>query len=336
MVRYRNFRTLTTPSPAQFMCLATDPAGEIVAAGAMEPFDVYVWSLQTGKLLDVLSGHEGPVSSVSFSSSLGMLASGSWDKTVKLWDVFAGNAAPESLSHGADVLAVRFRPDGKQLVSSTLDGQLHFWDAKAGREMKTIDGRRDIRGGRKSTDVRTAKSSAAGKCFTSMCYTADGECVIAGGRSKFVCIYSVESGLLLRKYQLSHNRSLEGVLDKLNTRGIKDGEVLATLDLSGSEDERDRLPDESLPGTRRGDLSSRKARPEIRSKCVEFSPSGEAWAAATTEGMMVFGSASEEVFDPFDLDEDVTPAAVASAMRGGRYARALLMALHLSDDEFIM
>jgi hypothetical protein len=32
-----------------------------VCAGAMEPFDIYVWSLQTGKVLDVLSGHEGPV-----------------------------------------------------------------------------------------------------------------------------------------------------------------------------------------------------------------------------------------------------------------------------------
>ena len=29
LVRYRNFRTLTTPSPVQFSCLATDPSGEV-------------------------------------------------------------------------------------------------------------------------------------------------------------------------------------------------------------------------------------------------------------------------------------------------------------------
>ena len=28
--------------------------------------------------------------------------------------------------------------------------------------------------------------------FTSLCYTADGKCILAGGRSKFVCIYHVE------------------------------------------------------------------------------------------------------------------------------------------------
>jgi hypothetical protein len=33
--------------------------GEVVCAGAMDPFLVYVWSLQTGKLLDTLAGHEG-------------------------------------------------------------------------------------------------------------------------------------------------------------------------------------------------------------------------------------------------------------------------------------
>lgn len=30
------------------------------------------------------------------------------------------------------------------------------------------------------------------RCFTSLCYTADGTCVLAGGKSKFVCIYNIE------------------------------------------------------------------------------------------------------------------------------------------------
>ena len=49
---------------------------------------MYVWSLQTGRLLDVLAGHEAPLSELSFSPSEGVLASASWDGTVKLWDVF--------------------------------------------------------------------------------------------------------------------------------------------------------------------------------------------------------------------------------------------------------
>lgn len=49
---------------------------------------MYVWSLQTGRLLDVLAGHEAPLSELSFSPSQGVLASASWDGTVKLWDVY--------------------------------------------------------------------------------------------------------------------------------------------------------------------------------------------------------------------------------------------------------
>lgn len=75
LVRYRNFRTMTTPQPAQLVSLAVDPAGEVVCAGSVEPFEIYVWSLQTGKLLDVLTGHEGPLSGLSFASSQSLLAS---------------------------------------------------------------------------------------------------------------------------------------------------------------------------------------------------------------------------------------------------------------------
>lgn len=43
----------------QLTSLAVEATGSVVCAGAMDPFDIYVWSLQTGALLDVLSGHEG-------------------------------------------------------------------------------------------------------------------------------------------------------------------------------------------------------------------------------------------------------------------------------------
>lgn len=43
----------------QLTSLAVEATGSVVCAGSMDPFDIYVWSLQTGALLDVLSGHEG-------------------------------------------------------------------------------------------------------------------------------------------------------------------------------------------------------------------------------------------------------------------------------------
>lgn len=51
--RYRNFRTFTSPRPVQFSCLTVDPSGEIVCAGGLDVFEIFVWSMQTGRLLDV-------------------------------------------------------------------------------------------------------------------------------------------------------------------------------------------------------------------------------------------------------------------------------------------
>ena len=69
LIRYKNFRTLTTPQPVQLVSLTVDPSGEVVCAGSLEPFEIYVWSLQTGKLLDVLAGHGGPVTSLDYSAT---------------------------------------------------------------------------------------------------------------------------------------------------------------------------------------------------------------------------------------------------------------------------
>jgi periodic tryptophan protein 2 len=64
--------------------------------------------------------------------------------------------------------------------------------------------------------------------------------MLAGGLSKYVCIYAIPPRLLLRKFQLTHNRSLEGVLDKLNSNNLGPGGVLGQVDVSDSDDERDK------------------------------------------------------------------------------------------------
>jgi len=49
------------------------------------------------------------------------------------------------------------------------------------------------------------------RAFTSLCYTADGSCILAGGQSKNVCIYSVHEALLLKKFEITQNRSFDAV-----------------------------------------------------------------------------------------------------------------------------
>ena len=61
-------------------------------------------------MLQVLSGHEGPVTSLAFPPQAPVLASGSWDHTIKLWDVYKSAAATETIETPSDTLALAFRP----------------------------------------------------------------------------------------------------------------------------------------------------------------------------------------------------------------------------------
>ena len=61
---------------------------QVVCAGTLDTFQIYVWAVKTGRLLEVLAAHEGPIAQLSFSPTQSLLASCSWDHTVRTWDVF--------------------------------------------------------------------------------------------------------------------------------------------------------------------------------------------------------------------------------------------------------
>ncbi|KAL1809690.1 hypothetical protein ACET3Z_026680 [Daucus carota] len=336
LFRYRNFRTFTTPSSKQFVSLASDQSGEVICAGTLDSFEIFVWSMKTGRLLDVLSGHEGPVHGLTFSPTNAILASSSWDKSIRLWDVFQGKGVVETFSHTHDVLTVVYRPDGKQLACSTLDGQIYFWDPIDGLLMCTIEGRRDIAGGRLMTDRTSAANSTSGKCFTSLCYSADGNYILAGGKSKYICMYDVADQVLLRRFQITHNLSLDGVLDFLNSKNMTDAGPLNLIDDDNSDTE------EGVDNQTRGNASynlpgalPNKGRPVIQTKCLRIAPTGRSWAAATTEGVLVYSIDNSFIFDPTDLDIDVTPEAVDTALSEDHFDRALILSLRLNEDALI-
>lgn len=64
-------------------------------------------------------------------------------------------------------------------------------------------------------------------------------------------------------------------------------------------------------------------------------PAGQSWAAATTEGLLVYSLRKGALFDPTDLTEDLTPAAFHTALANRAYARALLIALRLGDTDLL-
>ncbi|KAI9844594.1 MAG: hypothetical protein M1838_002103 [Thelocarpon superellum] len=330
LVRYRNFRTFTAPSRLSFSSLAVDPSGEVVCAGSLDSFDIHIWSVQTGQLLDQLAGHEGPVSSLSFAQDGGAVVSGSWDHTVRIWSIFGRSQTSEPLQLQADVLCVAYRPDSKQIAVSTLDGQLTFWSVSEAAQVGGIEGRRDASGGRKISDRRTAANVAGNKSFNAVRYSADGTCVLAGGNSKYICLYDVQSGSLLKKFTVSINLSMDGTQEFLNSALLTEAGPRGLLDEQGEASDLEDRIDRTLPGAQRGDASVRTHRPEVRVTSVAFSPTGLDFCAASTEGLLVYSLDAALAFEPIDLDVEITPASTLKALAQQHYLSALLMAFRLN------
>ena len=166
-------------------------------------------------------------------------------------------------------------------------------------------------------------------------------------------IYETSQRLLLKKFQISHNRSRDGALDRLNSKELTNaaGVAMRTMHLEdaiagnsaagGGDCASSTSSQEVLPGAtrtvdgRRADGQAAASR-EISVSCVQFSGSGREWATATTDGLLMFALSDDLLFSPVGLEgEEITPADVHHALFHRRdYARGLLMALQLGDFGF--
>ncbi len=88
----------------------------------------------------ILRGHVGTVRSVSFSPDGKTIASGSDDKTVKIWDAATGTILRSLRGHSGTVTSVFFSPDGKTLISSGKDKTVRVWDAATGEAIQRSPG----------------------------------------------------------------------------------------------------------------------------------------------------------------------------------------------------
>lgn len=60
---------------------------------------------------------------------------------------------------------------------------------------------------------------------------------------------------------------------------------------------------------------------------------GRAFAATTTEGLLVYSLDNNLMFDPFDLDIDVTPENIKKTLKEENFSQAIMMALRLNETK---
>ena len=294
-----------------------------------------MWSIRTGDLLDVLSGHTSPISTLCFSPTVDtFLVSGSWDRTARVWGIFSKNTPMDVIYEGADqVTSVDVNSSGKEISIATLSGQVIIYDKEDGSARTTIDCYNDIRGGRLSDDRNMSKNSTKNAYFNSICYNSTGEIIIGGGNSKNLCLYNVFHKVLIKKFIITENRSLDGVLNKLNSKRINEFGEEDKDEFSDAEWDKDDV--DNLPGVKKPNKIKRKTKLAVRVKDVKFSPDGKSFACATTEGIIIYSVSNSQTFSPIDLDVEVTLKNLISELKKRNYLQAIVMALKLNQAKII-
>ncbi|KAG8835383.1 POC1 centriolar protein A [Serendipita sp. 400] len=202
------------------------------------------------------TGHTGSVTSIAFSPDGYCIASGSTDKTIRLWDAETGQILGEPLrGHNSTIFSVAFSPDGRQIASGSWDETIRLWDAETGQTVGeplrghssrvmsvafSPDGHQLVSGSCDMTirlwDTETGQMIGEplrghSREIRSVAFSPDGHRLVSGSDDKTIQMWDVESGQAIGEPLQGHSKPISSVTFS------PDGCFIA----SGSEDKTIRI-----------------------------------------------------------------------------------------------
>ena len=234
--------------------LELSPDGKQLAVGGGDPAQTGTVQLYDtaapARPVAKLAGHSDVVYSLAWSADGKRLATASFDKLVKVWDLPAGTPTLTIKDHTDAVLAVAFSPDGKTLVSGGRDHSIKLFDAATGKALRTLTGH--------DQDVQA------------LVISADGKSVISSGREPGLRWWDLATGKQMRN-QGGHGGSV------FEVRRSSDDKQL----ISVSQDQTVRLWDGATGGQQKSYSSG--GEPLF---CAALSSDGKRVAAGSWKGLL--------------------------------------------------
>jgi WD40 repeat protein len=152
------------------------------------------------------------VFAVAWSPDGTRIASGSWDKTVQVWDAASGKAITIYTGHSGAINSIAWSPDNSAIVSSSVDGTAQVWAAKSARPLLTYKGH---------------ASSIFQYGVSSVAWSHNGGYIASGADDNTVQVWTADTGTLVQTYRghtnLSNPSVVRAVAWSPNDRSIASG-----------------------------------------------------------------------------------------------------------------